>query len=73
MKLLHDFIRLRAAGRRLLSGRRDAHDRSYAVTVPQPLHRPVSEVARPDAPAISNARIPGDTTSPRHLCLVSSR
>ncbi|HEY0198355.1 MAG TPA: hypothetical protein VGC19_07420 [Rhodanobacter sp.] len=38
MKLLRDFIRLRAAGRRLLSGRRDARGRSYAVTVPQPLH-----------------------------------
>jgi hypothetical protein len=37
MKLLRDFIRLRAAGRRLLSGRRDAQGRNYAVTVPPPL------------------------------------
>ena len=37
MKLLRDFIRLRAAGRRLLSGRRDSQGRNYAVTVPQPL------------------------------------
>jgi hypothetical protein len=37
MKLLRDFTRLRAAGRRLLSGRRDAQRCNYAVTVPQPL------------------------------------
>ncbi|HEY8682785.1 MAG TPA: hypothetical protein VIM06_06395 [Rhodanobacter sp.] len=72
MKLLRDFIRLRAAGRRLLSGRRDARGRSYAVTVPPPLRRNVSELNRPDVPSTSNARLSGDTTSPRHLCLISS-
>ena len=75
MKLLHDFIRLRAAGRRLLSGRRDARALGYAVTVPLPLSTP-----EPNDPAgggiPTGASAPAAATStlppPRHLCLVSS-
>lgn len=39
MKLLRDFIRLRAAGRTLL-GRRAASRRTWTVTVPAPLNKP---------------------------------
>ena len=76
MKLLHDFIRLRAAGRRLLSGRRDVRALSYAVTVPLPLSASGSDPAGGGVPAV--ASVPAAVTSastlppPRHLCLVSS-
>jgi len=76
MKLLHDFIRLRAAGRRLLSGRRDARALSYAVTVPQPLSAPGSDPAGCSVPAVASVPATGTPASalppPRHLCLVSS-
>jgi hypothetical protein len=71
MKLLRDFTRLRAAGRRLLSGRRDPHGRDYAVTVPQPLHRATSELVRDQASATAGER--GGKTSSHMLHLASSR
>ncbi|MFC4765635.1 hypothetical protein [Dyella koreensis] len=40
MKLLREFFRLRTAGRSLL-GRRDASRRSWTITVPEPLVKPV--------------------------------
>jgi hypothetical protein len=61
MKLLCDFIRLRAAGRRLLSGRRDARGRNYAVTVPPPLRG--SSVSYLPAPVSERAALPA-TSSP---------
>ncbi|MDE2157105.1 MAG: hypothetical protein KGJ32_14660 [Xanthomonadaceae bacterium] len=76
MKLLHDFIRLRAAGRRLLCGRRDARAFSYAVTVPLPLSTPGSDPAGCGIPAVASASAavapPSSLPPPRHLCLVSS-
>jgi hypothetical protein len=77
MKLLRDFIRLRAAGRRLLSGHRDSSGRTYTVTVPQPLRDPASVLALRNSPVIGDVRAsidPAETLpSPRHLCLVSSQ
>ena len=75
MKLLHDFIRLRAAGRRLLSGRRDVRALGYAVTVPQPLSAPGSDPAGCGVPAVAGvpaAATSASTLPPRHLCLISS-
>ncbi|WP_158882710.1 hypothetical protein [Rhodanobacter sp. L36] len=73
MKLLRDFIRLRAAGRRLLSARHDSRGARYAVTVPQPLHRPATDVTQGHASMIAVERA-AIKSSPSHtLCLVSSR
>ncbi|MHB1271895.1 MAG: hypothetical protein ACYCZD_03850 [Rhodanobacter sp.] len=76
MKLLRDFIRLRAAGRRLLSGRRDVRALGYAVTVPLPLSASGSDPAGCGVPAVASApatAMPASTLPPsRHLCLISS-
>jgi hypothetical protein len=43
MKLLRDFFRLRTANRSRLSGRRDASNRTWSITVPQPLVKPAPD------------------------------
>ncbi len=45
MKLLREFFRLRIAGCFLLSGRRDVSRRSWTITVPEPLAKPVQRGA----------------------------
>jgi len=76
MKLLHDFLRLRAAGRRLLSRRRDVRVLSYAVTVPLPLSAPGSDATGCGVAAVAGVPatvMPAATLPPpRHLCLISS-
>ncbi|MDE2308307.1 MAG: hypothetical protein KGJ97_08455 [Xanthomonadaceae bacterium] len=73
MKLLHDFVRLRAAGRRLFSGRRDVRPLGYAVTVPPPLAVPDSGPAVGGVPTVASATAEAmPAPPPRHLCLVSS-
>ena len=73
MKLLRDFIRLRAAGRRLLSARHDSRGARYAVTVPQPLQRPAIDVSRGHAATIATERATINSSPSHTLCLVSSR
>ncbi len=71
MKLLRDLIRLRAAGRRLLSVRRDSHTRHYAITVPQPLHR-MAETARGHVPVTAGEHTAAKSMSSAALRLASS-
>ncbi|RDS83983.1 hypothetical protein [Dyella psychrodurans] len=40
MKLLRDFFRFRTADRSSLGGRRDTSNRTWTITVPQPLVTP---------------------------------
>jgi hypothetical protein len=70
MKLLREFIRLRAAGRRLLSARRDSRNLNYAITVPQPLRCATSDVNRETAPASVGG---GKSSSAHSFCHASSR
>ena len=68
MKLLRDFLRLRAPRRSLFAARRDARRRDYVVTVPAPLAAPSAEPQRHQA----EARVVAPLSSPRHLQLASS-
>ena len=67
MKLLRDFLRLRAPRRSLFATRRDAQRRVYVVTVPAPLAAPSAE---PPRQAEARAVVP--LSPPRHLQLASS-
>ncbi|GAB3779895.1 hypothetical protein [Dyella agri] len=67
MKLLRDFLRLRAPRRSLFAARRDARRRDFVVTVPAPLVAPSVE-----APRQIEKRAVASLSSPRHLQLASS-
>jgi len=64
MKLLRDFLRLRAPRRSLFAVRRDARRQDYVVTVPAPLAAPSAE---PQRQAVARVVVP--LSSPRHLQL----
>jgi hypothetical protein len=67
MKLLRDFLRLRAPRRSLFAVRRDARRRVFVVTVPEPLVPPSVE-----AQGQVETRVVASLSSPRHLQLASS-
>ncbi|WP_281848572.1 hypothetical protein [Dyella sp. GSA-30] len=63
MRLLRGFFRLRTAGQ-FLSGRRDASRRSWSITVPEPLVKPVQPATPRHDHAVPQARA--------HMQLISS-
>ena len=67
MKLLRDFLRLRAPRRSLFAARRAARRRDFVVTVPAPLTAPSVEAQRQ-----IEMRTVVPLSSPRHLQLASS-
>lgn len=76
MKLLRELVRLRAAGRGLFSVRRDAHRRSYVVTVPPPLSETDPVGRGMPAAAAGHAvceSVSARLSSPRNLFLAASR
>jgi hypothetical protein len=67
MKLLRDFLRLRAPRRSLFAVRREARRRDFVVTVPAPLAAPSVEAQRQ-----AETHTVAPLSPPRHLQLASS-
>jgi hypothetical protein len=57
MRLLRGFFRLRTSGQ-FLSGRRDASRRSWSITVPEPLVKPMQPTTPRHDHAVPQARGP---------------